>query len=46
MAKAAFWTTTDAEARKCGEQTGLLPRVEVLEDASVKLRDFLEYYRQ
>ena len=23
-----------------------LPRVEVLEDASVKLRDFLEYYRQ
>ena len=23
MAKAAFWTTTDAEARKCGEQTGL-----------------------
>ena len=23
MAKAAFWTVTDAEARKCGEQTGL-----------------------
>ena len=23
MAKAAFWTATDAEARKCGEQTGL-----------------------
>ena len=23
MAKAAFWTTTDAEARKPGEQTGL-----------------------
>ena len=23
MAKAAFWTTTDAEARKRGEQTGL-----------------------
>ena len=23
MAKAAFWATTDAEARKLGEQTGL-----------------------
>ena len=23
MAKAAFWTTTDVDARKCGEQTGL-----------------------
>ena len=23
MAKAAFWTDTDAEARKSGEQTGL-----------------------
>ena len=23
MAKAAFWTTTDAEERKPGEQTGL-----------------------
>ena len=23
MAKATFWTTTDAEARKRGEQTGL-----------------------
>ena len=23
MAKAALWTTTDAEARKPGEQTGL-----------------------
>ena len=23
MAKAAFWTDTDAEARKHGEQTGL-----------------------
>ena len=23
MAKAAYWTTTDAEARKLGEQTGL-----------------------
>ena len=23
MAKAAFWTVTDAEARKLGEQTGL-----------------------
>ena len=23
MAKAAFWTVTDTEARKCGEQTGL-----------------------
>ncbi len=23
MAKAALWTTTDAEARKLGEQTGL-----------------------
>ncbi len=23
MAKAAFWTTTDAETRKRGEQTGL-----------------------
>ena len=23
MAKAAFWTVTDAEERKCGEQTGL-----------------------
>ena len=23
MAKAAFWTDTDAEARKRGEQTGL-----------------------
>ncbi len=23
MAKAAFWTSTDAEARKRGEQTGL-----------------------
>ncbi len=22
-AKAAFWLVTDAEARKCGEQTGL-----------------------
>ena len=23
MAKAILWTVTDAEARKCGEQTGL-----------------------
>ena len=23
MAKATFWTVTDAEVRKCGEQTGL-----------------------
>ena len=23
MAKATFWTITDVEARKCGEQTGL-----------------------
>ncbi len=23
MAKAAFWTVTDAETRKLGEQTGL-----------------------
>ena len=23
MAKAAYWTITDAEERKCGEQTGL-----------------------
>ena len=23
MAKAAYWPETDAEARKCGEQTGL-----------------------
>ncbi len=23
MAKAAYWALTDAEARKCGEQTGL-----------------------
>ena len=23
MAKAACWALTDAEARKCGEQTGL-----------------------
>ncbi len=23
MAKAATWTSSDAEARKCGEQTGL-----------------------
>ena len=23
MAKATFWTETDVEARKCGEQTGL-----------------------
>ena len=23
MAKAAFWGVTDAEARKCGNQTGL-----------------------
>ena len=23
MAKATYWTTTDAETRKCGEQTGL-----------------------
>ena len=23
MAKATFWTVTDADARKCGEQTGL-----------------------
>ncbi len=23
MAKAAYWDLTDAEARKCGEQTGL-----------------------
>ena len=23
MAKAGNWTATDAEARKCGEQTGL-----------------------
>ena len=23
MAKASFWPTTDAEVRKCGDQTGL-----------------------
>jgi hypothetical protein len=23
VAKAAYWTLTDVEARKCGEQTGL-----------------------
>ena len=23
MAKAAYWTVTDADARKCGYQTGL-----------------------
>ena len=23
MAKATYWTVTDVEARKCGEQTGL-----------------------
>ena len=23
MANAAFWTVTDTEARKCGDQTGL-----------------------
>ena len=23
MAKAAYWSDIDAEARKCGEQTGL-----------------------
>ena len=23
MAKAVLWTVTDADARKCGEQTGL-----------------------
>ena len=23
MAKAAFWPMTDAEVRKCGDQTGL-----------------------
>jgi hypothetical protein len=23
MAKAPIWNTTDAEARKCGDQTGL-----------------------
>ena len=23
MAKAIYWDNTDAEARKCGEQTGL-----------------------
>ena len=23
MAKATFWTVTDVEERKCGEQTGL-----------------------
>ncbi len=23
MAKAAIWISTDAEARRCGEQTGL-----------------------
>ena len=27
MAKAAFWTKTDAEARKPGERTGLDPPV-------------------
>ena len=27
MAKAAFWSVTDAEARKRGEQTGLDTRV-------------------
>ena len=27
MAKAAFWTVTDAEARERGEQTGLDPLV-------------------
>ncbi len=27
MAKAAYWTKHDAEARKCGEQTGLDTRV-------------------
>ena len=27
MAKAGFWTEGDAEARKCGERTGLDTRV-------------------
>ena len=27
MAKAGYWTEDDAEARKCGEQTGLDTRV-------------------
>ncbi len=30
MAKAAYWTVTDVEARKRGEQTGLDTRVVVL----------------
>ena len=29
MAKAANWALTDAEARKCGEQTGLDTLVEI-----------------
>ncbi len=36
MAKATFWTTTDAEARKRGEQTGLDTHVvHALNDAYV-----------
>ena len=36
MAKAAFWTITDADARKLGEQTGLdTPVVLALNDADL-----------
>ena len=39
MAKAALWTTTDAEARKLGEQTGLdTPVVLALNDESLVWR--------
>jgi hypothetical protein len=38
MAKAARWTARDAEARKCGEQTGLDTRVvHTLNDAYLVL---------
>ena len=47
MAKAANWALTDAEARKCGEQTGLDTLVvhavllgTWLERPDVRLRDF------
>ncbi len=38
MAKAASWTESDAEARKCGERTGLDTRVvHTLNDAYLVL---------
>ena len=41
MAKAAGWTSTDAEARKPGEQTGLdTPVVLALNDEDLAVADF------